>query len=586
MMRTILLSILAFLTATLLAPAAYAQGDVAGEWHGTLTIPTGQLRLALTIRHGEGGALTAELESPDQSPGTRIPVTPIAVAGERLAFAIPSIRATYEGQWRAASGRFIGTFTQGSAVLPLELARGAAEARPTVAGLDGRWEGSVTRNGVALRLVLRIATGAGGTIAALDSPDMLAMGMQVAELAREGRNVSFAVPVSNVRYRGTLAADGARMTGTWTRTGSPDAEVTFVRGAQAAAAPRARPQMPRPPFPYRAEEVRFANPRAPGVTLAGTLTLPPGPGPFPAAILITGSGPQDRDESVFTHKPFAVLADRLTRAGIAVLRYDDRGTAASTGAYAGATSADFATDANAAFAFLRARPEIDRRAIGFVGHSEGGLIAPLAGRDNPEVAFFVLLAGPGTPTPRLMEAQRRAIGHSQGVSDADLDRSVPVQSAFYAAAASDGDAEAVKAGLRAALTDDMLRAAGVPLAQRDAMAAGAADPWFRYFARYDPRPALAAIRVPVLALNGGLDLQVVAADNLAGIAAALAGHGDVTVRELPGLNHMFQTARTGAVGEYADIEETISPAALDIVTEWIGTRFDRRGGSAPQASAH
>jgi pimeloyl-ACP methyl ester carboxylesterase len=578
MMRILFLSILAFLAALLLAPAAHAQGDVAGEWHGILTIPTGQLRLALTIRHGDGGALAAELESPDQAPGTKIPVTPIVVAEGRLTFAIPAIRATYEGQWQAASGRFTGTFTQGSAVLPLELARGTLEARPTVSGLDGRWEGSVIRNGVPLRLILRVASNPQGTIAALDSPDMLAMGMQVAELARDGRNVSFAVPVSNVRYRATLTADGTRMTGTWTRTGSPDAEVTFVRGATTAAAPRPRPQMPRPPFPYRSEEVRIANSHAPGVTLAGTLTVPPGPGPFPAAILITGSGPEDRDETVFTHKPFAVLADHLTRAGIAVLRYDDRGTAASTGSYAGATSADFATDANAAFAFLRTRPEIDPRAIGFIGHSEGGLIAPLAGRDNPDVAWFVLLAGPGTPTPQLMEAQRRAVGHSQGVSDADLDRSLPVQNAFYAAAASNGDAEAVKARLRTALTDDLLNAAGMPLAQRDAMAAAAAEPWFRFFARYDPAPALAAIHVPVLALNGSLDQQVVARDNLAGISAALAGHRDVTVRELPGLNHMFQTARTGAPGEYADIEETFAPAALDIVTDWIRTRFVRRGG--------
>jgi pimeloyl-ACP methyl ester carboxylesterase len=203
------------------------------------------------------------------------------------------------------------------------------------------------------------------------------------------------------------------------------------------------------------------------------------------------------------------------------------------------------------------------------------LIAPLAGLDNPGVAFFVLLAGPGTPTVRLMEAQRRAIGRSQGASDADLDRSLPVQSAFYAAAASDGDGEAVTARLRAALTDDMLIAARIPLAQRDQMARAAAEPWFRYFARYDPALALMAIRVPVLALNGSLDQQVPAHDNLAGISAALAGHRDVTVRELAGLNHMFQTAHTGALGEYADIEETFAPAALDLISGWIRSRFVR-----------
>jgi pimeloyl-ACP methyl ester carboxylesterase len=291
--------------------------------------------------------------------------------------------------------------------------------------------------------------------------------------------------------------------------------------------------------------------------------------------LITGSGPEDRDETIFGHKPFAVIADHLTRAGIAVLRYDDRGTAASTGAYAGATSADFATDANAAFAFLRARPEIDRRAIGFIGHSEGGMIGPLAGRANSDIAFFVLLAGPGVRIPQLMEAQRRAIGHSQGVSDADLARTVPVQNAFFAAAASEGTTDEVAARLRAALTDDMLRAAGLPLTQRDLLARQASEPWFRYFARYDPAPALAAIHVPVLAINGSLDEQVVARENLAGIRAALAGNRDVTVRELPGLNHMFQTARTGSPGEYNDIEESVAPAALDLMSGWIRARFVR-----------
>jgi pimeloyl-ACP methyl ester carboxylesterase len=573
MMRVFLLSIVAFLLASL-APAAHAEEGWAGDWHGTLATPGGALRLVLTVRQGAGGALTAELESPDQAPGRKIPVDTIAVADGRMTFSIPSIGASYEGRWQPEAGRFSGNFSQGGA-LPLDLERGGLEARPTVTGLDGRWEGSIIRNGTRLRLILRIVTSAQGTIAALDSPDALAMGQQVAELTRDGQSVSFAVPAANVHYRATLAADSARMSGTWTRTSSPDAEVAFVRSVQTAASPPARPQLPRPPFPYRAEEVHFANPRAAGVTLAGTLTLPPGRGPFPAAILITGSGPEDRDETIFGHKPFAVLADRLTRAGIAVLRFDDRGTAASTGTFAGATSADFATDANAAFAFLRARPEIDRHAIGFIGHSEGGMIGPLAAGDNPDTAFLVLLAAPGTPIRQLMEAQRRAIGHSLGQSDAELDRAMPVQDAFFAAAMSGEDAAAAAARLRAILTDDMLRAAGTPLAARDQIVRMAADPWFRSFARYDPVPALAHIRVPVLALNGSLDEQVVARENLAGIGAALAGNPDATVRELPGLNHLFQTARTGSPGEYVDIEESFAPAALDLIAGWIRSRFVR-----------
>lgn len=564
------------LTAVAHARPAAAAPRWAGDWHGTLTTPNGALRLLLTINEGPGGALTAELESPDQAPGQKIPVPQFAIANGRLAFAIPAIRATYEGIWEAGADRFTGTFTQGMA-LPLVLERGAGETRPAIAGLDGNWDGMVNRNGVDLRLILRISTGPRGTIATLDSPDMGAVILPVAELARDGQAVSFAVPAGATRFRGTLALDGSRISGAWTRAGFPESQVTFARRPAGAMAPppRAHPQEPRPPFPYRSEDVRFANLRAPGVTLAGTLTLPAGRGPFPAAILISGSGAQDRDETLFGHKPFAVLADRLTRAGIAVLRYDDRGTAASSGAFAGATSADFATDANAAFAFLGGRPEIDGARIGFIGHSEGGMVGPMAAMDNPRVAYLVLLAGPGTSIRSLLDAQRRAIGQSQGLSEADLDRSQGLQDAMVSIAASDRSAADAQAALRALLTDESMRAAGIPPLQRDAMALLILDPWFRYFARYDPAPALARIRVPVLAINGSLDRQVIAAPNLAGIRAALAGNPDVTVTEIPGLNHLFQTARTGAMGEYADIEETVAPRALDIVTDWIRARFVR-----------
>jgi pimeloyl-ACP methyl ester carboxylesterase len=249
-----------------------------------------------------------------------------------------------------------------------------------------------------------------------------------------------------------------------------------------------------------------------------------------------------------------------------VLRYDDRGFGASTGTQSGATSADFATDANAAFAFLRARREIDGGRIGFIGHSEGGMIGPIAAIDNPDVAWLVLLAAPGVAIPRLMAAQARAVGGAQGMNEAELDRSVALQQALFAAAAEDGDA-AVAA---------RLEAAGLPPALRAQLARQAADPWLRYFVRYDPAPALARLRVPLLALGGALDRQVLPQENLAGIRAATAANRDVTVRELPGLNHMFQTARTGAVGEYADIEESFAPAALEIISSWIRARFVRR----------
>lgn len=568
-----LLAIAAFLALALFAPAAHAEESWTGDWHGTIATPTGGLRLILTIRTGAGGALSAELESIDQAPGQKIPVIPIAIANGRMTFSIPAIGATYDGAWQGETNRFHGIFHQGADV-PLDFERGAGAANPVVAGLDGRWQGSINRNGVDLRLILRISTGIHGTIASLDSPDQMAMGVPIAGLAREGRTVSFNIPVTSSHYDGLLALDGSRIDGIWRRQGYPDAVVDFVRAEQGAAGrPRLRPQTPRPPFPYRSEEVHFANPRGAGVTLAGTLTLPDGHGPFAAAILITGSGPQDRDETLLGHKPFAVLADFLTRHGIAVLRYDDRGVAGSTGTQAGATSADFATDANAAFAYLRTRREIAPGAIGFVGHSEGGMIGPLAAMDNQQVGFLVLMAGPGTDIPSLMEAQRRAIGQSMGVSAAELDRTAPVEATLFSISASDRSDADARAAARAALSDDVLTAAGIPPAQRDAMIERVMDPWFRYFARYDPAPALRRIRVPVLAINGSLDRQVVPAANLAAIRAALAQDRDVTITELPGLNHLFQTAHTGGVGEYADIEETMAPSALATIAEWINHRF-------------
>jgi pimeloyl-ACP methyl ester carboxylesterase len=576
-----LLSILAALLAVLLAPPANATQDAAqeswtGDWNGALTLPGGQqLRLIVTIAAAPGGH-SGQLESVDQAPGHKIPMESLAISDGRLTFAIPALRVVYEGRWDAARNLFAGTFTQNGNPLPFDLARGAGAAQPAISGLDGVWDSRIRRNNAELRFILRVATGAVGTVALFDSPDTMTGGLAVTGLAREGREVRFIVPAGESSFHGTLSEDGTQMRGRWSRSGYPDIETIFTRrNAAAASAPR-RPQEPHPPFPYRSEEVRIPNPRAPGVTLAGTLTLPPGEGPFPAAILISGSGAQDRDEALMGHKPFAVLADHLTRAGIAVLRYDDRGTARSTGDFQGATSADFATDAAAAFAFMRGRREIDRAAIGYIGHSEGALIGPLAAAESPGLAYMVLLAGPGERTRTLLEAQRRAIGESMGMSEAELAQAGLMHARLAEIAAGDRPQAEAEAAMRAVMSDTAIAGSGILPAQRDMLIARLLDPWFRWFLRYDPAPALGALRMPVLALNGALDRQVLPAANLAGIRAATAGNRDVTVTELPGLNHLFQTARTGGIGEYAQIEETMAPVVLRIVADWIRARFPRR----------
>jgi len=559
------------------APAAAQEApDIAGDWHGTVTPAQFSVTLVLHVTRGEDGTLGGGIENFDQNPGNAAPLTEIAVADGRLTFRVGSINATYEGTWDEAAQQWTGTLNQGAA-LPLNLAQGAPPPRPVIAGLDGVWRGTVERNGVSLRQVLRGRTVAQGTFILYDSPDQLVQGVPVADIARDGQAVSFTAFGGVTRFTGTLSEDGTQLAGAWVTPNQPDMATTFTRTAtdlSAGPPPLNRPQEPKGPFPYRAEEVAFDNPAAPGVRLAGTLTLPEGDGPFPAAILLTGSGPQNRDEELMGHKPFAVIADHLTRNGIAVLRFDDRGTAGSTGDWATATSPDHASDANAAFAWLATRPEVRRDAIGMIGHSEGSITGPTAMASNDDVAYFVSLAGVGTDLVQLLLSQRRLLVTQMGIAQEEIDRQEPVMRALYEAMASGETPQAGYDAAMAVLTPEAKTALGMPVEMDGAVVVRQISaPWLQYLLKYDPVPNWSRITVPVLALNGTLDLQVPVKENLDAIRAALKDNPDVTIVELPGLNHLFQTARTGALGEYRDIEETFSPTALTLVSEWIRERF-------------
>jgi pimeloyl-ACP methyl ester carboxylesterase len=341
-----------------------------------------------------------------------------------------------------------------------------------------------------------------------------------------------------------------------------------------------RPQEPTPPFPYHAEDVTYDNTPA-GIQLAGTLTTPHGPGPFPAAIMITGSGLQDRNEGVFGHKPFLVIADHLTQKGIAVLRVDDRGIGGSTtiGPEGTATSFDFASDVEAGISFLLKRPRIDPTKIGLIGHSEGGMIAPIVAARDPRVAFIVLLAGPGIPIVELLHLQTEALLRADAASDDDI------------AAAMEHDRKVLQVVMDTSLSLEAVTPKIQELMQADPslngmtkiekhkaiehMAKKISTPWFRTFARYDPGPALVGVTCPVLAVNGELDCNVTCQENLIGISLALAqgGNTDVTIRAFPGLNHAFQHCQTGAIEEIAQLEETISVEVLNVVADWITSRF-------------
>ncbi|HVG43476.1 MAG TPA: alpha/beta fold hydrolase [Longimicrobium sp.] len=440
----------------------------------------------------------------------------------------------------------------------------------------GDWQGPLRVSGIALRLGFTFTRdSAGGLAGTLTSIDQGGVKLPITVSVR-GDSIRVESAPARASFTGRLVAADS-IDGAWSQGGA-SFPLGLKRVAQVSVA--RRPQEPKPPFPYREEEVSFAS--AAGVRLAGTLTLPQGTGPFPAVVLVSGSGPQDRDEEILGHRPFAVLADHLTRQGIAVLRYDDRGVAKSTGSFVDATSGDFADDALAAVRYLGTRREVAPRKIGIAGHSEGGMIAPMVAVRAPEVAFLVLLAGTGLPGDSILKMQGRLIARSAGTPAEVIELSGRTRSRMFAAIAEGGDTAAVRARLRriggemlAQLTDEQRRAAQLTPATMEANIGQLSTPWFRYFLAYDPRPTLRRVRVPVLALNGSLDLQVPPKENLAAIAAALreGGNRDVRTIELPGLNHLFQTTTTGAPTEYAQIEETMSPAVLNAVSTWILERF-------------
>jgi uncharacterized protein len=332
------------------------------------------------------------------------------------------------------------------------------------------------------------------------------------------------------------------------------------------APPLRRPQTPQKPYPYREEDVTYPNSTA-GITLAATLTIPQGKAPFPAVLLIAGSGPHDRDETIFEHRPFLVLADHLTRKGFAVLRADKRGCGKSTGAYVTATTADFAADAEAGLAYLRSRPEVNHDKIGLIGHSEGGAVAPIVAARDSGVTFIVLMAGPGLRGDQILLAQRSLIAQALGTPRDQIDKDTAIHQNIYSFIEQEKEKDT--ATMEKDIRDKF--AGQVPDDQLAAEARALSTPWFRYFLAYDPAPTLRQVKCPVLAIGGSKDLQVPPDEDLAAIRKALeaAGNKYFEVDKLDGLNHLFQTAKTGAPSEYVQIEETISPVALDKITSWL-----------------
>jgi hypothetical protein len=437
--------------------------------------------------------------------------------------------------------------------------------------ISGDWTGLLKAGAMQVHIVFHISKQDTGYNTLMDSPDQGVNGIPTASTRVVGGQLTIECAQPKIEYSGEWK--DSLISGTFRQSG-----LSFpLQLRRGIPAPPVRPQTPVKPYPYAKEDVRFENKGA-GVTLAGTLTLPPGKGAFPVVVLITGSGAQDRDETLLGHKPFLVIADALTRRGIAVLRYDDRGTAKSTGDFSKGTTADFATDVEAAVAYLKTRKEINARRIGLIGHSEGGLIAPMVAARNRDIKFIVLLAGPGLRGEEILLSQQQSILQASGAWNKKTQDMVDANRGAMDLIVGDS--------LRLEHLDTLKKQLAVYFEQKSDLSPvlksggpeattraieGITSPWMAYFLAYDPAPALERLHCPVLAMAGSKDLQVSPEENLVAIgrASEKGGNKRLEVKEFPDLNHLFQESKTGLPSEYATLEQTFSPAALEFLVNWV-----------------
>ena len=455
-------------------------------------------------------------------------------------------------------------------------AAAAAAQTPTAAGL---WQGSLqVAPTTALAVFFNLQGAAPALTGTLRVPQQTDQKLPLNGVVVRHDSLLLEATVLHARFAGKFSADGQQVAGAWYQGGA-QLPLVLRRGTEQAvgAATPARPQLPKAPFPYRSQDLTFPNRKA-GFDLAGTLTLPAGKGPFPAVVLVTGSGPEDRDEAVFGHQPFLVIADYLTRRGFAVLRYDDRGVGQSKGTFKGALTTDFATDALAALAYLRTRPDIRPHQVALLGHSEGGTIGWQAAAQPGGPDLLVSLAGTGLPGDAVLLRQQKDLARAAGADSAAIGANYRLHRAIFAELRRQP----------ATLPTAALEAKLIPVVQAHAPGTSAdqarqaiqrlTDPWMHAFLLSDPAPYLARVKCPVLALNGTTDLQVAADENLPAIARGLrAAHNpDVTTRALPQLNHLFQTD-PAAKADYGAIEETFAPVALQAIGDWLSARTGAKG---------
>lgn len=616
------------------ADAAPATALESGRWQGEIDGPQSKL-FCLVELSTEGGTPLVHLTVPNVQ-AVRTLARDVVLKGNSLAFSLDSLGVTGrfrgavtptkvdEATSRATRGAFAGTLLLGRAGADPDEVQFSLTETPNPKSVDGavRYETELDLGAAKLPMGFTIARlGPEGTPDApyVGSVDIPMQGLSnYPVLVTRGTDESgqttwtLRIPVGVDAILDLVEREGGTLRGRFRQAGM-DFPVTLARSTGKVASEMRRPQMPKPPYPYTEREVTIAHRF--GHSLAATFLVPErtadSPKHFPAVVLISGSGPQDRDESLLGHKPFLVLADALARAGIAVLRFDDRGVGASTGQFKGSTTFNFATDADEASEWLKRQPEIDQKRIGLIGHSEGAMIAPIVtawqwsdalGSKDP-IAYMALLAGPGVSGKEVLKVQMRRLLAAEGTAEEDAAKVAEAQARVLdLITAPDRDADAIRDAARLMAETQLMLLK--PIDERtppteeeldaatNAIIAQLSDPWMMAFLTLDPRPWLAASPVPILAMNGELDTQVDADQNLPAIEEAVGrGRGTLTVKRYPGLNHLFQPATTGGVSEYATIETTFDPQALDDLVRWVvarakekpPTRTDLAAPPAPSA---
>ncbi len=556
--------------------------ELAGDWEGNLDVNGTQLKIVFHLVK-DGNQYKSTMDSPNQGVfGYATDKT--EVNGNNLKIKTSALQMTMEGTFDHATNSIEANFNQAHMTLPLKLTRVKKEiskvtGENNTSPLAGDWNGAIDIMGMKLRLIFHVTEDKGSFTSLMDSPDQSAYGLQIDETTVEENNIKFYSKAMKMTVEGEYLPDSNIILAKFSQAGQ-NADLRLTREEVEKEEVR-RPQEPKD-MDYKQEEVKFINEDG-GHKLAGTLTIPKSGQFDKVAILVSGSGPQDRNEELIGHKPFLVLSDYLTRNGVAVLRYDDRGVAESEGEFKTATSDDFAKDAEAAIAFLKARKDMNGKKIGIIGHSEGGMIAPIVASRTP-IDYIVLLAGPGIAIDVLLDEQSRAISKVSEVSAEAIEFNSRVSKLLfdYMKKNKEQGSDEMKLELEkifrseiAKVPEDRLEEFGNPETMIETQVETLTLPWFRYFIDFHPKDYLEKVTCPVLAINGELDLQVLPDSNLDGIDKALkaGGNENYMTKELPKLNHLFQTSETGSPSNYGKIEETFNEDAMKLVLNWLNN-FD------------